>query len=138
MAKLNKATFLAFFFCFLIIASFEMQMGEAKPCSKLSKGWRGSCANHKCSHYCQQHEGAYNGLLFLLSSSASSLLHPSRCKWGRQNLAPNSAKGGVGRVLMINAAFTVSNMRELTRVLVENITLVSIIFATATTIIANQ
>ncbi|XP_022842496.1 defensin D1-like isoform X2 [Olea europaea var. sylvestris] len=61
MAKLNKTTFLALFFCFLIIAAYEMQLGEAKPCTKLSKGWRGLCAPHKCSSYCIRHEGAYHG-----------------------------------------------------------------------------
>ncbi|XP_022842495.1 major pollen allergen Art v 1-like isoform X1 [Olea europaea var. sylvestris] len=61
MAKLNKTTFLALFFCFLIIAAYEMQTGEAKPCTKLSKGWRGLCAPKKCSSYCIHHEGAYHG-----------------------------------------------------------------------------
>ncbi|XP_059287287.1 defensin-like protein 1 isoform X1 [Lycium ferocissimum] len=59
---MNNKVILAFLFCFLLIASNEMQGGEAKVCQRRSKTWSGPCINTgNCSRQCKNQEDARFG-----------------------------------------------------------------------------
>nr|GLL20259.1 defensin-like protein 1 [Ipomoea trifida] len=61
MAK-SYTTFVALLFCFLLIASTEVEVGEAKVCQKRSKTWTGPCiVTGNCSRQCKNIEGATFG-----------------------------------------------------------------------------
>nr|GLL45389.1 major pollen allergen Art v 1-like [Ipomoea trifida]GLL45390.1 major pollen allergen Art v 1-like [Ipomoea trifida]GMD75295.1 defensin-like protein 1 [Ipomoea batatas] len=52
LTKLNKVAFVALLVCFILIASYETQMVEAKDCMK-HKSWDGSCPMMKCKTWCK-------------------------------------------------------------------------------------
>ncbi|CAA3013392.1 Defensin 1 [Olea europaea subsp. europaea] len=75
----NKTTFLSLFFCFLILAAFEAQIGEAK-CTRPSKGYRSRCVGYRCNSYCMQSEGAYSGSCMMQNSGGfACYCHYYRC-----------------------------------------------------------
>ncbi|KAI3443437.1 hypothetical protein Pfo_000102 [Paulownia fortunei] len=60
MAKFTS--FFALFFCFLLIASYEMPAAEAKICQRMSKTWSGFCGNSgNCDRQCRNWEKAQHG-----------------------------------------------------------------------------
>ncbi|KAJ4849902.1 hypothetical protein Tsubulata_037134 [Turnera subulata] len=65
MAKsvINFTTACALLFAFFIVlASFEMQMAEARLCQKRSKTWSGFCgSSSNCNRQCKDWEDAKNG-----------------------------------------------------------------------------
>ncbi|XP_027079997.1 defensin-like protein 1 [Coffea eugenioides] len=67
MAKsrlISYNTLVAVLFCFLLIASIELQMAEAvgKICSKRSQTWTGICIKtENCDSQCKSWEGAQHG-----------------------------------------------------------------------------
>nr|XP_009774913.1 PREDICTED: defensin-like protein 19 [Nicotiana sylvestris]XP_016482685.1 PREDICTED: defensin-like protein 19 [Nicotiana tabacum] len=61
MAKYTA--FVALLFCLLLIAATEMQMAEAKYCSKKNHKWHGPCQySYKCSQHCKHWFGAKYGI----------------------------------------------------------------------------
>nr|GMD80204.1 defensin-like protein 1 [Ipomoea batatas] len=52
LTKLNKVAFVALLVCFILIASYETQMVEAKNCMK-RKNWDGGCNMMKCKEWCK-------------------------------------------------------------------------------------
>ncbi|KAK6139729.1 hypothetical protein DH2020_026528 [Rehmannia glutinosa] len=64
MAKfqVSSTIFFALFFCFLLIASYETGVAEAKICGKMSKTWSGMCVNSgNCDRQCKNWEKALHG-----------------------------------------------------------------------------
>ncbi|KAG8376369.1 hypothetical protein BUALT_Bualt09G0055900 [Buddleja alternifolia] len=61
-SQVGSTIFFAIFFCFLLIASYEMQSAEAKICQRMSKTWSGFCANSgNCDRQCRNWEKAQHG-----------------------------------------------------------------------------
>ncbi|XP_022850806.1 defensin-like protein 1 [Olea europaea var. sylvestris] len=61
-SQVSYTIFFALLICFLLVASNEMQMAEARVCSRLSKTWSGLCLNSgNCNRQCRNWEGALRG-----------------------------------------------------------------------------
>ncbi|XP_015081958.1 defensin-like protein 1 [Solanum pennellii] len=59
---MNSKVILALLVCFLLIASNEMQGGEAKVCGRRSSTWSGLCLNTgNCNTQCIKWEHASSG-----------------------------------------------------------------------------
>nr|GMD79005.1 defensin-like protein 1 [Ipomoea batatas] len=52
LTKLNKVAFVALLVCFILIASYETQMVEAKKCMK-HMSWGGRCPPMRCTNWCK-------------------------------------------------------------------------------------
>ncbi|KAK9177089.1 hypothetical protein WN944_029112 [Citrus x changshan-huyou] len=64
VASITTAFALIFAF-FILFASFEVPMAEAKVCQRRSKTWSGPCLNTgKCSRHCKQQEDARYGACY--------------------------------------------------------------------------
>ncbi|XP_022842067.1 defensin-like protein 1 [Olea europaea var. sylvestris] len=61
-SQISKVIFSALLICFLLIASNEVQIVEAKVCSRLSRTWSGICLNTgNCDRQCRNWEKAQHG-----------------------------------------------------------------------------
>ncbi|XP_022842068.1 defensin-like protein 1 [Olea europaea var. sylvestris] len=61
-SQLSQVIFSALLICFLLIASNEVQIVEAKVCSRLSRTWSGICLNTgNCDRQCRNWEKAQHG-----------------------------------------------------------------------------
>ncbi|PHT27756.1 Defensin-like protein 1 [Capsicum baccatum] len=59
---MNNKVILSLLFCFLLVASNEMQVGEAKVCQRRSKTWTGPCIHtDNCNRQCMNREDARSG-----------------------------------------------------------------------------
>nr|GMD75297.1 defensin-like protein 1 [Ipomoea batatas] len=63
LTKLNKVAFVALLVCFILIASYETQMVEAKKCMK-HMSWGGRCPPMRCTNWCKG-MGGYKWSVFL-------------------------------------------------------------------------
>ncbi|ESR36566.1 hypothetical protein CICLE_v10029711mg [Citrus x clementina] len=61
VASITTAVALIFAF-FILFASFEMPVAEAKQCSKRAQKWTGPCIKTgSCRNHCRKREGAVDG-----------------------------------------------------------------------------
>ncbi|XP_022842066.1 defensin-like protein 1 [Olea europaea var. sylvestris] len=61
-SQISEVIFSALLICFLLIASNEVQIVEAKVCSRMSRTWSGMCLNTgNCDRQCRNWERAQNG-----------------------------------------------------------------------------